>query len=385
MNVVFFSPHFPPNFYRFCIGLRAVGATVLGIGDAPMEELRPDMREAMDDYYRVDDLHRYSDLVRAMGWFTHRHGKIDRIDSLNEYWLATEAALRTDFNILGMTPAEVHRLRQKSEMKRLFRKAGVAVPQGLVCHTPAQIRAFIREVGYPVVAKPNAGVGAARTYRIATDDDLAAYLAEKPDDDYMVEEFIDGRLVSYDGLADRDGQVVFSSSIVYSTGVMEAVMGADIHYHVPRVIPADLEEVGRAVVAAFHVRERAFHFEFFRLADGTLTALEVNLRPPGGPTVDMWNFANDFDFYREWANIVVHGRFESTITRPFNCLFAGRKQGRAYRLSHGEVLDLTDELLVHHQPIPGVFSAAMGDYGYIMRSAQLEPLIAAADTIQAVA
>lgn len=105
LNVVFLSPHFPPNFHRFCVGLREVGATVLGIGDTPFEELRPELCDALRDCYRVDDLHRYDDLVRAMGWLTHRHGKIDRIDSLNEYWLATEAALRTDFDIAGVTSA----------------------------------------------------------------------------------------------------------------------------------------------------------------------------------------------------------------------------------------------------------------------------------------
>jgi len=42
-------------------------------------------------------MHNYDEMLRALGYFTHRYGKIDRIDSLNEYWLETEARLRTDF------------------------------------------------------------------------------------------------------------------------------------------------------------------------------------------------------------------------------------------------------------------------------------------------
>ena len=56
MNVVFLSPHFPPNWFRFVVGLRAAGANVLGIGDTPTEALRPELRAALGDYYRVDDL-----------------------------------------------------------------------------------------------------------------------------------------------------------------------------------------------------------------------------------------------------------------------------------------------------------------------------------------
>ena len=35
MNFVYLSPHFPPNYYRFCAGLREEGVNVLGLADAP--------------------------------------------------------------------------------------------------------------------------------------------------------------------------------------------------------------------------------------------------------------------------------------------------------------------------------------------------------------
>ena len=38
----------------------------------------------------------------ACAFFTERFGKIDRIDSLNEYWLETEARLRTEFGVYGV-------------------------------------------------------------------------------------------------------------------------------------------------------------------------------------------------------------------------------------------------------------------------------------------
>ena len=98
MNVVFLSPHFPPHYFRFCLNLKAAGANVLGVGDEPYENLSEDVRTALSEYFQIEDMHNYDALVRACGFFTHRYGKIDRLDSLNEYWLSTEARLRDDFN-----------------------------------------------------------------------------------------------------------------------------------------------------------------------------------------------------------------------------------------------------------------------------------------------
>ena len=385
MNVVFLSPHFPSNWWNFCRGLREAGATVLGLGDVPYEWLSPPLRDALTEYYRINDLHSYDELTRALGWFIHRHGRIDRIDSLNEYWLETEAALRTDVNIPGIDRSAVRHVRHKSLMKRRFARAGLPVPRGRVCRTERATRAFIGEVGYPVVAKPDAGVGAARTYKLQTDGDLDRYLGDKLPVDYIVEECLSGTLLTYDGLVDRAGDVIFDASLTYSVGVMESVNERlDLYYWIPREVPDDGRAAGRAVVRAFRLRERPFHFEFFRIPSGELVPLEVNMRPPGGLTVDMWNWGNDFDFYREWANVLVHGTSAAATTRPYAVLYASRRDGRQYALPHDQLIPELGPLLIHHQRMESVFSGAIGDYGYVLRSPELGPLMDAARTVQAV-
>lgn len=379
MNVVFLSPHFPPNWYRFVIGLRQVGAHTFGIADANWEHLRPELRDSLDDYYRVDNLASYDQLVRGMGFFISRHGLIDRLDSLNEHWLETEAALRTDFNIPGIDRAQIGAIKRKSLMKKRFLAAGLTPARGRVCRTRESLEKFIREVGYPIVAKPDIGVGAAKTYKLDSPDQLERYLAEKLPVDYIAEEYVPGEIMTYDGLVDRSGAVVFDSTLIYSTGVMESVNEQrDLYYWIPREIPADVEAMGRAMAAAFGLRERPFHFELFRTPRGELVPLEVNMRPPGGLTVDMFNFANDFDFYREWANVVVHGRFEAHITRPYACLYVSRRDGRQYALSHDEVLREFAPMIVAETRMDSVFAAAIGDYGYLMRHPDLDVLLTAA-------
>jgi hypothetical protein len=383
MNVVFLSPHFPPHMRQFVMRLRDEGATVLGLSDEPWDHLHPELRAALADYYRVDDLHRYDDLVRALGWLTHRHGRIDRVESLNEYWLETDARLRTDFNVPGVRLDGLDRIKRKSAMKRVFEEAGIAVARGRVCRTPDTTRHFVAEVGYPVIAKPDAGVGAARTYRLEDDRDLAAYLADKPPAEYIVEEAIEGELLTYDGLADREGRVVFDSTLVYGISVLDAVRGGDMTYWIPRTIPDDVRDTGLRTAAAFGVRERPFHFEYFRRPDGTLVALEVNMRQPGGLTVDMWNYASSIDFYRAWAQVVVHGTAEVAPDRASACLWAGRKHGKVYRLGHEAAIARAGDLLVVHAPVEPVFAPAIGDEGFILRGPDLEALRAAAADIQA--
>ena len=93
----------------------------------------------------------------------------------NEYWLSTEARLRDDFNIFGVRGREINFIRRKSCMKAKFREAGVPVARGKVVQTIDDARSLIRETGYPVIAKPDDGVGAIATYRLDGAQDLDAF------------------------------------------------------------------------------------------------------------------------------------------------------------------------------------------------------------------
>ncbi len=375
MNVVFLSPHFPSNFYHFCVALRRAGAAVFGIADAPYEALRPELRSALTEYYRAAVLDDYDQLLRAVAYFTYRHGKMDRLESHNEYWLETDARLRTDFNIPGIQAAAIASVKAKSAMKERFRGAGIPVAQGRVVQTLAEAADLIAEVGYPVVAKPDIGVGAAHTCRFENDDQLAAFFATKPSVDYILEEFIRGAIWSFDGLADRAGHPVFYTAHVFSQGIMETVNeDQDLYYYSLREIPADLEDAGRRALRAFDVRERFFHIEFFRTPDNRIVALEANLRPPGGLTMDIFNYANDADLYQAWADLLVRGQVTLAYSRPYHCGFAGRKARKSYRHSHDEIMAAFGRLIVHHEPLSPLFSRVLGDVGYVVRSPEMSDI-----------
>jgi phosphoribosylaminoimidazole carboxylase (NCAIR synthetase) len=377
MNIVFLSPHFPTHYFRFCLNLKAAGANVLGVADEPHDNLSQDLRAAMTDYYQVDDMHDYDALVRACGFFTHRYGKIDRLDSLNEYWLGTEARLRDDFNISGVRGDEIDFIRRKSRMKAKFGEASVPVARGQVVETIDDARCLIRETGYPVIAKPDDGVGAIATYRLENNNDLENFFKTKAHDDFIMEEFIDGTIYSFDGLADRNGNPVFHTAHTFSQGIMETVNEArHIYYYSLRDIPAMLEKIGRECLSAFNVRERFFHLEFFQTAPDQYVALEVNMRPPGGFTTDMFNYACDIDIYRIWADLMVHNRSDLNYERKFHCCYASRKDNLRYAHSHEDILSKYAAFMVQIESVPGVFSSALGDIGYMFRSESLDDILA---------
>jgi hypothetical protein len=107
------------------------------------------------------------------------------------------------------------------------------------------------------------------------------------------------------------------------------------------------------------------------------------MRPPGGLTMDMFNYANDIDLYREWANLVAFGSFQARYARPYHCAYVGRRKTRAYHLSHTEVLERYGNLIPEHGPMSDVLSPALGNYSYLLRSPDLDVILSAITGMQA--
>lgn len=373
MNFVFLSPYFPNNFYNFCVELNKAGVNVLGIGDQPYEELRTELKDSLTEYYRVDQMEDYSQLLKACGYFTHKYGKIDRIESHNEHWLETDARLRTDFNVTGLKIDEIGPMKYKSKMKEVFNQAGLNTARGKVVDNLAEAERFIEKVGYPVVVKPDSGVGAADTYKIQNHDQLLEFFEKKLALAYIMEEYIEGKIHTFDGLTDENGNIVFSSSMVYKGGIMETVNeGLDMYYYIPRELPEDIVAAGKKTAAAFELKERFFHFEYFKMDDGRIVALEVNVRPPGGLTLDMFNYANDINIYKAYAELVLHGEFGAEINRKYNCFYVGRKNFINYRHSLEDIINKYGDYIVLHESISPILAPAIGDYGIILRTKELE-------------
>jgi hypothetical protein len=161
------------------------------------------------------------------------------------------------------------------------------------------------------------------------------------------------------------------------TGVLDGF------YYSLRDIPPELESMGRRALAAFDLRQRFFHLEFFACPDGTYVALEMNVRPPGGFTTDMMNYACEFDVYGLWAGVMLGDSFENfSYERKFHTAHAGRRHGRAYANTPEALPGLLGDSLVEVQPIPDAFASTMGNTMYLLRHRRLDALLEAIRAVQ---
>lgn len=375
MNFIFFSPHFPKHPAEFCFHLKSFGANVLGIGDIDYSSLSDRLKSALTGYYKVNDLENYDEVRAGVDYFTGRYGQIDRFESLNEHWLEMEARVRADFKIYGILPDLTYDLTNKSRMKEYFRKAGVSVVRLARREDMDGARKFISEVKYPVVVKPDRGVGAIMTRRIKDDRDLEDFFNTKPSGvEFIFEEYVDGTIVSYDGLVDRSGKVRFAASHQFDQSIMDLVNNDDdLFYYSHKKISPDVEDAGKRILRAYDVRERFFHIELFRRRDdGRIIALEVNMRPPGGWVTDTIDYTYDIDIYREWADMVVNDHVGGPYPGKYFVGYAARKHYKSYLYTHDEIIWRYSDKIVNQGPVEPIFSRAMGNYVYQFRSENLD-------------
>ena len=383
-NFVFISPNFPTNYWLFCRELKKNGLNVLGIGDAPYEELTQDLKDSLNEYYKVDSLEDYDAVYRAVAFLIFKHGRIDWLESNNEYWLERDARLRTDFHITsGFQTDDIPRIKYKSKMKEYYRQAGIPVARYHLVDTPKRCLEFIAEVGYPVVVKPDNGVGASHTFKLKSDEDLYRFFEFKwPGTQYIMEEFIDGEVNSYDAIIDSRGEPMFETGNVTPMSIMDIVNNADNSiYYILKDLPEDTRRAGRATVKSFGVKSRFVHFEFFRLTrdqglgkKGDIVALEVNMRPCGGFTPDMIDFAHSTDVYKIWADMIAFDRSTMPVGQHTYCAYAGRRDGKAFAMRHTAIMKKYGSHMRMVDRMPDALADAMGNQMYVATFATKEEL-----------
>lgn len=377
MNFVFISPHFPHTYWQFCDRLRRNGINVLGIGDAPYETLESSLKAALTEYYRVNSLEDYDQVYRATAFFAFKYGKIDWIESMNEYWLEQDARLRTDFNVTtGIREDRISFIKEKSLMKKLYLEAGIPTARQHVVTDQEAGKAFIAEVGYPVIVKPDVGVGATHTWKLENDTDLESFYNNLPAAPYVMEEFIQGEICSYDAILDSRCEPLFESMTVWPP-VMDIVnKDLDLMYYTCPEVPEKLRKLGRKTVKAFGVDRRFVHLEFFRLTKarkglgriGDFAALEVNMRPAGGYTPDMMDFAHSTDVYQIYADMVAYDeRRIPESGEHFYCVYASRKDGHTYAHTHEEIMEKYSSRMMMQEEMPPMNWPQMGRYMYTAR------------------
>ena len=324
MNIIFVEPGFPANQRRFVHALAGVGANVYGVGESEEHHLGDDLRDAMRGYYRVGSVTNVDQLVEAVRYF-QGVAWIDGLEATVEAHTMPAAQAREACDIPGTSVRTTWLCRDKPSMKEALRQAGVPTAASAAVSSADEARAFAAEHGYPLVLKPRSGAGAQDTVRV--DDDAALDRALESfgasgATSIAVEEFVEGHEGFYDTITHR-GRVVHDWATHYYPNVLEAMRQRWIS---PQFVTTnriegnafydEVRDLGRRVVEALGIETSATHMEWFHGPKG-LRFSEIGARPPGVGCWDLYSASNDVDVYREWAHVIVHGRPESTMHRPY--------------------------------------------------------------------
>jgi formate-dependent phosphoribosylglycinamide formyltransferase (GAR transformylase) len=393
-NVVFIAPFALDTTMRFArAAARLADVRLLGV----LQELPGGEDAALfADAIRVDDGLDAGMLVDAVAMLAQRHGRPDHILGILEPLQVPLAQVRAHFGVPGTPVATAEAFRDKARMKDLLRAAGLPCARHKLLRSLDDAEAFVREVGFPIVLKPPAGMACKATWRIRSGEEARQALAAvhlAPDNPTLAEEFLVGREFSFETITVA-GAVRFQSISRYFPTPLEVMETPWIQWCcvLPRDIGGpefdDVRAVGARAIAALGLETGVTHMEWFRREDGSVAIGEIAARPPGANIVRMNGYAHDADLYRAWARAVLDEEFDGPWERKYavGCAFLrGPGRGRVVRVAGAaRASELVGAHVVEARlPVPGApkSDSYEGDGYVIVRHPDTEVVKRALTTI----
>lgn len=396
MNIVILSPGYPAEMAEFTRGLAQVGAQVIGVGEHPASALPDNARRSLAHYIQVTSLVDEDALFEHLARLSE-HVSIDRLECLWEPFMMLAARLRERLNVAGMTVAQTVPFRDKEKMKQVLERAGVRTPRHRQAHDEASIRAAVEELGFPLVIKPLAGAGSADTHRVDDPAALERIIAiVRHVASLSVEEYIDGEEYTFDTVC-AQGRILYENIAWYRP---KPIIGrAEEWISMQTVNLRDIDaptlrsgrQLGQAVIDALGFQTGFTHMEWFLTPAGEAVFGEIGARPPGGRSVDLMNYTNDFDIYVGWAQAVTGSEFTQVARRTYNAAAIFKRaqgQGRIRRIEGLDTLRrefgdclVYEELLPIGAPRRDWKQTLISDGYMVVRHPQLDATLKMADRV----
>ena len=323
MNIVILSPGYPAEMAEFTRGLARAGAKAIGVGEHPVGTLPDNARNHLAHYVQVHSLVDEDEVYNQLSHLA-KHVAIDRLECLWEPFMLMAARLRERLGLPGMNVAATEPFRDKEKMKQTLDAAGLRTPRHRQAGDAQGIRSAARAIGFPLVVKPLAGAGSADTYRVDDTAALERVIARVPHvQSLSVEEYIEGEEYTFDTVC-ADGKVVYENIAWYRPKPMigraeEWISMQTINLrHVDDARLQSGRKLGHAVLKALGFRTGFTHMEWFLKPDGEAVFGEIGARPPGGRSVDLMNYSNNFDIYTGWAEAVTGRGFSQIAQRAYH-------------------------------------------------------------------
>jgi formate-dependent phosphoribosylglycinamide formyltransferase (GAR transformylase) len=318
-NVVFFAPVPDEATMRF---VRAVAklkdVRLLGVVFKPPEG---DDVALYDDLAFIDNPMSEQDVLSAVDLLRQRHGQPFRIVGTVEQTMVALARARERHKVPGTDVRTATLFREKALMKEALRAAGLPVARHRLISSASDARSFAEEIGFPMILKPPAGVGAKATFRVANLQELLEGVrSARPSDPVLAEEMLRGSEHSFETVTVGGEPRVWSFS-TYLPGCLEVVENPWIQWAcvLPREINTPVHERARKLgfdaIRALGLEDGMTHMEWFLRPDGSIAIGEIAARPPGPQLCQMTGLVHEIDPYRAWARAVIDGVLDAPWER----------------------------------------------------------------------
>lgn len=344
MNVVFLSPGFPAEMPHFTQALAQVGVRVFGVGDAPVQSLPDEARQALTDYLQVKDLWDEEATVQAIAkWMGAR--SVDRVECLWEPGVVLTAKLRQAFELPGLSIEQSVAFRDKEIMKQVLDDAGVRTPRHARATSEPELREAAERIGFPLIIKPIAGAGSADTYPVHSSEELdEAVQLTRHVPEVSVEEFIEGEELTFDTIC-AGGDVLFHNVSWYRPKPLVSRLNPWISSQAICLRDTGVHDVqkgrdlGHAVLRALGFQSGFTHMEWFLTPDGEAVFGEIGARAPGARLVHAMNYSCDGDLFVAWAEAVCYGRVSQDLSKKYNAALVFKRAEGEGKIKAYEGLD----------------------------------------------
>lgn len=234
---------------------------------------------------------------------------VNGVATYSEYHTVHAATVANALGLPGVSVDGALNARHKHRTRMTLAGSGVRQPKFVHVQSPDQVEAAVREIGFPCVIKPSDGTASLHVLLLRNADDLTEYLKDlaKVADygrgvvripDILVEEFIEGELVSVEACVERGGRVS-------NLGITDRTLSGFPHfiemgatYFSGHPLQDELFEMNERVLKLLGIDFGFIHTEYLLGKNGPVLC-EVNGRLIGGVVPALMKISSGVDPYLE--------------------------------------------------------------------------------------
>lgn len=253
---------------------------------------------------------------KALTYMRKQPVKFDAITIKTSEWLTPLVALLCQqYKCIGNTPLTAFNCRSKYHMRRTLENNGIPIPKYALCRTMEELQRAILTIGRPCVAKPVGGNASYGTFLIRKDtpmreiknnyknslaylrkkaltEDVFAFKKQEMDaigveekvdmvEDYIVEEFMDGKEISVDALTQNGQTAVMGIADQVRMPLPYFVQLAEyMPFKCTKKLQREIEELTQKTISAMGITDSPSHTEIMITKNG-LKIVEIGCRIGG--------------------------------------------------------------------------------------------------------